>query len=450
MLNLISIISSHIVKQISAVVTSLFNKTTGILTEGDLISFTYTGSGAVNFVWDFGDGSIASTEQNPTHNYLENGIYDVKLTTYDTLGNTETDTQQITIVEQLPESATVLTNGNQFITNYTSTELENNKPPLIDRVEFTGVMEVSQVITIDVFWEKNHFANEATHEINVYTVTSEREGSKTLLDTLTTVVTTTVENDFIKTTFAYTILQTEIAKRLIFEATMKLDDTVVLNSESLPYTSDYGDIIISNEFNPALLNAGTSQTSLRAIGVPASWNTDTNPAWNNEGLGTSAIVGEAKPVWNAVDEQMEFTTINNHELLTPRGNLIEPVEIWMVGKLDSLASPMNFFGLTSGEALRSTGLVLRVSGNNLAPATLDESLFRIRWNGVNSFLDVNGVRYTFDGTGVTFGGGDFNIGSTNSSSSHLEGYIKEFHMYDFLVDGQDQTDMLDYFDLYLP
>ena len=35
--------------------------------------------GATSWSWSFGDGSV-STQQNPTHTYLEDGLYDVRLT----------------------------------------------------------------------------------------------------------------------------------------------------------------------------------------------------------------------------------------------------------------------------------------------------------------------------------------------------------------------------------
>jgi len=39
--------------------------------------------------WDFGDGSAVSHEKNPTHNYISEGIYDVKLTSYGEGGMSE-------------------------------------------------------------------------------------------------------------------------------------------------------------------------------------------------------------------------------------------------------------------------------------------------------------------------------------------------------------------------
>jgi len=48
---------------------------------GETIQFIYNGIGGNNpsYFWDFGDGSIASDEQNPTHVYSSPGIYNVTL-----------------------------------------------------------------------------------------------------------------------------------------------------------------------------------------------------------------------------------------------------------------------------------------------------------------------------------------------------------------------------------
>ncbi len=43
------------------------------------VQFQYTGSGAVNFLWDFGDGSPTSTVQDPLHIYENKGTYTATL-----------------------------------------------------------------------------------------------------------------------------------------------------------------------------------------------------------------------------------------------------------------------------------------------------------------------------------------------------------------------------------
>ncbi|MCG3164529.1 MAG: hypothetical protein POELPBGB_00283 [Bacteroidia bacterium] len=67
-----------------------------------LVSFTNTssGSGALTYAWDFGDGGT-STAANPTHSYTAGGVYTVSLTATDPIGcaATATQTDYITVVE---------------------------------------------------------------------------------------------------------------------------------------------------------------------------------------------------------------------------------------------------------------------------------------------------------------------------------------------------------------
>ncbi|MCI0644033.1 MAG: PKD domain-containing protein [Chloroflexi bacterium] len=54
---------------------------------GTTTVFTNTSTGtSLNFVWDFGDGSLTSTQANPSHLYLAAGTYTVTLTVTNTLG----------------------------------------------------------------------------------------------------------------------------------------------------------------------------------------------------------------------------------------------------------------------------------------------------------------------------------------------------------------------------
>lgn len=46
----------------------------------DEVSFTNTSDKADSYSWDFGDGSVASTEESPTHQYTVPGTYTVTLT----------------------------------------------------------------------------------------------------------------------------------------------------------------------------------------------------------------------------------------------------------------------------------------------------------------------------------------------------------------------------------
>lgn len=65
--------------------------------ENEIVSFTSNSSGAVSWSWDFGDGGN-STQENPSHAYLDAGTYTVVLTATDANGCTVTSSQVITIL----------------------------------------------------------------------------------------------------------------------------------------------------------------------------------------------------------------------------------------------------------------------------------------------------------------------------------------------------------------
>jgi PKD repeat protein len=66
-----------------------------------------------NYHWNFGDGNT-STEQNPTHTYLEGGRYDYNLTVTDALNSSVTDAGTITIIDD--------ENDNNFIYDENSSD----------------------------------------------------------------------------------------------------------------------------------------------------------------------------------------------------------------------------------------------------------------------------------------------------------------------------------------
>jgi len=76
-------------------------------TDLDIIQFTDSSSDSdgsiVNWTWNFGDGSI-SYEQDPTHQYADNGVYNVTLTVTDDDGATDGTFKHVT-VSNVPPTA---------------------------------------------------------------------------------------------------------------------------------------------------------------------------------------------------------------------------------------------------------------------------------------------------------------------------------------------------------
>lgn len=64
-------------------------------------TFTNASTSATDYVWDFGDGNT-STEFEPQHTFPGEGTFSVSLTASDALGATDTQTQDIEVIEPEP------------------------------------------------------------------------------------------------------------------------------------------------------------------------------------------------------------------------------------------------------------------------------------------------------------------------------------------------------------
>lgn len=69
-----------------------------------VVTFTNTSMDATSYSWDFGDGSAAVTDENPTHTYDAYGDYDVRLTATNDEGE-ETKKTTISVVKEWPAIA---------------------------------------------------------------------------------------------------------------------------------------------------------------------------------------------------------------------------------------------------------------------------------------------------------------------------------------------------------
>lgn len=118
------------------------------------------------WLWNFGDGSPTSTEQNPTHQYAQSGTYDVLLQSCNFLG-CDTDTIPVTI-------------NNVFFANFTYQNGNPAGPPFIN--QGTPVLFTSQTVgAVDWTWnfgngnqvQGSPTANSFYTQQGTYTVTLE-------------------------------------------------------------------------------------------------------------------------------------------------------------------------------------------------------------------------------------------------------------------------------------
>lgn len=91
-----------------------------ITTNGNTF-FTYTGNYADNFIWNFGDGSGLSYEQNPTHQYVTNGNYNVTLMVSNSCGSNHVSLPvNISLMPAAQFSGNLLTGCQPFTVNFSN------------------------------------------------------------------------------------------------------------------------------------------------------------------------------------------------------------------------------------------------------------------------------------------------------------------------------------------
>lgn len=99
------------------------------------VTFTNTSTGpGLTYLWDFGDGGT-STVMNPSHNYMANGNYSVKLVVVDRYGCTDSITRSNYVAIRTPES------------NFTVSDTVGTCPPLV--VDFTNTSQNYTSMTWD-------------------------------------------------------------------------------------------------------------------------------------------------------------------------------------------------------------------------------------------------------------------------------------------------------------
>ena len=75
------------------------------LADGEaIVEFTNASDGATSFFWNFSDGTTDDTNESPMHVFAEAGTYTVSLTVFNADGCSDTQTEEIVVIGQLPSS----------------------------------------------------------------------------------------------------------------------------------------------------------------------------------------------------------------------------------------------------------------------------------------------------------------------------------------------------------
>ena len=146
----------------------------------DMIQFTDTsidpGKGLVGWSWDFDDGST-STEQNPTHQFGDDGIYSVCLTVEDDDGATDTFCQDVSVSNVGP------------VANFTWSPLN---PTTQDDVQFTDTSVDSDGFVESWSWDfgdgntsndmnpSHNYSSEGTYNVSLTVIDDDGTSSNTV------------------------------------------------------------------------------------------------------------------------------------------------------------------------------------------------------------------------------------------------------------------------------
>jgi hypothetical protein len=106
-----------------------------------LISFLNTSTGALNYNWNFGDGT-QSTQLNPSHTFQDTGAYAINLITTSAFGCTNSFTDSIFVLPRLLDVAVV---------DFTTTQ-QNNFVSVVAQLENKGTVNIT---SMDLYFRIN-------------------------------------------------------------------------------------------------------------------------------------------------------------------------------------------------------------------------------------------------------------------------------------------------------
>ncbi len=109
--------------------------------------------------------------------------------------------------------------GDFLGSDFTYTDTENNLLPVANNIEYSGVLEVGEVIEISFELDNPTSLQPGTHELKIYKSTNQQGSSETLVTTITA---STNDGDIV-TFSGYTIASGELGKYLLFQIVPKVN-----------------------------------------------------------------------------------------------------------------------------------------------------------------------------------------------------------------------------------
>ncbi len=140
--------------------------------EGKTVTFTNTSTNGETYSWDFGDGETAATE-SPSHTYVANGTYVVKLTTTNASGNDESSAAleviNVTIDGNFSEWADVAAVNNTGTGSITEVKIDNlAKDKLYVYIKGTSEMTSFFDLFLDLDYDASGAADTTGFIVSLY------------------------------------------------------------------------------------------------------------------------------------------------------------------------------------------------------------------------------------------------------------------------------------------
>lgn len=310
---------------------------------------------------------------------------------------------------------TVSDGGDLFTASYATLTNERNKPPKITDVEITsstGVVEIGATLTAVITGEVNGPYAASTHEYQWYTTNTVMDGVYTAITGATGATYVPVSADYgkyitVKARFVQNGGSNNTSDYMWAELTDAVVEASVVND---------GDINHLWEDFFKIEDGGAS--------VPANWNdAGVAPSLINLGEGFDwTTTATTKPLYDNINGELVFD--GGHRITGVSNPHPAVFEVWVKARFTGGAGILLSHG---NQTIFGTDTSNNWISNNLPPQAgdLNEHVFRIVFNGINSKFQVDGgSEVIFDeNTGI---GTTLNIGCTNSGVSFGEFELKRF------------------------
>lgn len=123
---------------------------------GDNVTFSYTGTGATSYAWASNPAGLNATTQNATFKFANTGSYAITLTVKDAFGNTQTNTQNISVAASTGGTGSGCQEENKcnlpkcYLTRLVTTTLGGTITTTLEYITVAGIKVPSKLVVVTV------------------------------------------------------------------------------------------------------------------------------------------------------------------------------------------------------------------------------------------------------------------------------------------------------------